>query len=265
MVEEDGAGGVGAGEDAADAADGVQSAREVGAAGVEFLGGVVFVQDGEDEEGAGEIHVAINRAVGTDGFDAATEGVVAALQYYRIVRFADNIRQLVGEVVLVEEGGVGGEVAVGVVGVGCVAEDDGGGVGGGHGDSGEGGAGVSGGQGVGARGDGDGGNVEGGVGVNGAGLAVHRDGAGGIVDGTRNGHRCAGPGAGDDLVEVVERIGDIEAEFGAVDGVAGGVVAVAGGVGGAGGVDGDELVGVIVHFHRESALAARRKPQGPSR
>ena len=67
-----------------------------------------------------------------------------------------------------------------------------------------------------------------------------------------------------DLVEVVEGVGDVEAEFGAVDGVARGVVAVAGGVGGAGGGDGGQLVGVVVHSHRESSVAARRKPQGPS-
>ncbi len=141
VVVEDGAGGVGAGEDAAYAAGGCQCAAQVGAAGVEFFGVVRAVEDGEDEEGAGEVDVAVDSAVRTDGFDAAAQGVVAAGQDAGVVRLADNIRQLVGEVVLVEEGGVAGEVAVGVVGVGGVAEDDGGGVGGRHGDVGEGGAG----------------------------------------------------------------------------------------------------------------------------
>ena len=254
-----------AGEDTGDAAGGVQSAAQVGAAGVVFLGGVVAVEDGEDEKGAGEVDVAVDGAVGADGFDAAAEGVVTAGEDGGGVGFADDVGELVGEVVLVGEGGVGSEVAVGVVGVGGVAEDDGGGVGGRHGDVGVGGASVGGGEGVGAGDNRDARDVEGGVGVNGAGGVVDGDGANGVVDGTGDGEGGAGPGAGDDLVEVVEGIGDVEAESGAVDGVSGGVVAIAGGVGGAGGVDGDELVGVIVHFHRESALAARRKPQGPSR
>ena len=156
VVAEDGAGGVGAGEDAADAAGGVQSAAQVGPAGVEFLGGVGFVKDGEDEEGAGEVDVAVGGAVGADGLDAAAEGVVAAGQDTGVVRLADDVGELVGEVVLVDKGGVTDQIAVGVVGVERVAENDGGGVGGGHGDIGVGGAGVGGGQRVGARVVGDG-------------------------------------------------------------------------------------------------------------
>ena len=163
-----------AGEDTGDAAGGVQSAAQVGAAGVEFFGGVGFVEDGEDEEGTGEVDVAVDGAVGADGFDAAAEGVVTALQDADGVGFADDIGQLVGGVVLVDERGVARQIAVGVVGVGGVAEDDGGGVGGRHGDVGEGGTDIGGGQRVGAGGDGDGDNVEGGVGVGGAGGAVLR-------------------------------------------------------------------------------------------
>ena len=168
---------------------------------------------------------------------------------------------MVGGIVLVDESCVASQIAVGVVGVGGVAEDDGGGAGGGHGDVGVGGADVGGGQRVGS---GDTRDIEGSVGVDGAGLPIHRDGTDGVVDGTGDRDRGTGPGAGDDLVQIVERVGDVEAEFGADDGVSGSVVAVAGGVGGAGGGDGGELVGVVVHFHRESSLAARRKPQGPS-
>ena len=75
---------------------------------------------------------------------------------------------------MVEESGVARQIAVGVVGVGRVAEDDGGGVGGRHRDVGEGGANVGGNECVGAGNGGDAGDVEGGVGVDGAGLAVHR-------------------------------------------------------------------------------------------
>ncbi len=60
------------------------------------------------------------------------------------------------------------------MGVGGVAEDDGGGVGGRHGDVGVGGADVGGDEEVGSGDNRDARDVEGSVGVDGAGLAIHR-------------------------------------------------------------------------------------------
>ena len=77
--------------------------------------------------------------------------------------------------------------------------------------------------------------------------AVDGDGPGVVVDGSGHGDDPAGGDPGDDLVEVVEAVGDAEAEFGAAEGVAGFVVAVGGVVGGGGGADrGEQLVGAVV-------------------
>ena len=125
-----GAGGFRAGEKTTDAAGGVEVAAEVGAAGVEFLDSIVFVEDGEDEEGVGEVDVAVDGAVGADDFASASEGVVGGGEDAGAGGAGDDVGEAVGLVVLVEEGGVGGEVSVGVVGKSGIGKDDFGGVGG---------------------------------------------------------------------------------------------------------------------------------------
>ncbi len=123
---------IGAGQISGDAAGGVEVAAEVGAMGVEFLDSIVFIEDGEDEEGAGEVDVAVDGAVGADDFASASDGVVGGGEDAGAGGAGDDVGEAVGLVVLVEEGGVGGEVSVGVVSKGGVGEDGfGDGVGGG--------------------------------------------------------------------------------------------------------------------------------------
>ena len=164
-----GAGGFRAGEKTTDAAGGVEVAAEVGAAGVEFLDSIVFVEDGEDEEGVGEVDVAVDGAVGADDFASASEGVVGGGEDAGAGGAGDDVGEAVGLVVLVEEGGVGGEVSVGVVSEGGAGEDDFGGVGGRAWRSEVAGAVIDDGEGVGAEGNGNIRNLEGVIGIAGGG------------------------------------------------------------------------------------------------